>query len=144
MTKNILACDNKNRRTLRYYLNPYEESVFNSFNLNNNKRVEDGCLKEKDSFQIKTQKLYDTLNEVKEKLKKIDWNKVSNNWEVSFRKNQYSDYVLVNFDFKYFPSIRLLLDIPHSGCLAKNFSIRYRCSIIILLWYSPLSTTGLA
>ena len=45
MKKNILACENKNRKTLRYYSNPYEESVFNSFNLINNRRVEDGCQK---------------------------------------------------------------------------------------------------
>jgi|LGVD01.1.fsa_nt_gb hypothetical protein len=45
MKKNILVCENKNRRTLRYYSDPYEESVFNSFNSINNKRVEDGCQK---------------------------------------------------------------------------------------------------
>ncbi len=107
MKKNILACENKNRRTLRYYSNPYKISVFNSFNLNNNRIVEDGCLKGKDSFQTKTQKLYDKLNDVKEKLKKIDWNKVSNNWEVSFRKNQYSNYILVNLN-------------PYQDCSPEN------------------------
>ena len=45
MKKNILVCENKNRRTLRYYSDPYDESVFNSFNSINNKRVEDGCQK---------------------------------------------------------------------------------------------------
>ncbi len=57
MKKNILVCENKNRRTLRNYSNQYKDSVFNSFNLNYTKRIEDGCLKEKYSFQIKTQKL---------------------------------------------------------------------------------------
>ncbi len=47
------------------------------------------------------------FKKIKDKLKKIDWYKVSNNWKVSFRKNQYSDYNVINLN-------------PYQDCSPEN------------------------
>lgn len=98
MNKNILTCKNKNHRNFGDYSNPNDKLDFVPLILINNRRIDDVCLKENNSIQIKTQELDEEFKKIKEKLKKIDWYIVSNNWKVSFRKNQYSDYNAINLN----------------------------------------------
>ena len=107
MKKNILTCENKNRKTLRDYSNPNENLDFISLNFIKTRKVDDGCLKENYSVRIKNHELDEEFQKIKDKLKKKDWYKVSNNWKASFRKNQYSDYNVINLN-------------PYQDCSLEN------------------------
>ena len=70
MEKNKLECNNKNRKKLRNYSNPYENVTFDPYDFNNNIKIDDSVLKEADSFQIKKQEPKDESEDIKNDFEK--------------------------------------------------------------------------
>ena len=56
---------------------------------------------------------YKDINNVKEEIKKIDWEKISSNWKVKYRQNQFQPFININLD-------------PYSNCSEKNPLYRHR------------------
>lgn len=57
--------------------------------------------------------LYDEITSVKEEIKKIKWNKISTNWIVKYRQNQFQPYIYFHLD-------------PYSDCSEENPLYRHR------------------